>query len=526
MDGPVSLLARHGKILTPQAERILSTDSILMDGLVRHITEGGDLPFIIGETELISLLGPMPDAPSPQRRPPHVPPPGPKVEQSIARIAEAIALQQPVHIPRPIISPAIFEASEAEGDYRLIFDPAEHMGTKGRIEDFHRLFQDRYRTVRDLLRKQHGSLQPLEDIGRLSETEDQVRLIGMVQNVKTTKNGHTMFDLEDPTGSIRVLVSKNKEIFLLKLADDETVGIVGRFSKDNGGPGIVFADELVRPDIPTAHRRSTCTDPGAIAAFISDIHAGSKHFLHKEWRRMVRWLNGDGGGTLGEDISRRVKYLVVDGDLVDGIGIYPDQQQDLELPDISRQYEMLAELLSGIPSHIHIVMVPGNHDAVRLAEPQPQLPKEYAECFSNENIHFVTNPAFFSLSGVNVTAYHGKSIDDMVQLYKEVTYENPLEGMKEMLRSRHMSLTYGMRNQLSPEEIDMMVLREVPDVFVTGHVHRFGFTDYKGVQLIQAGTWQSQTSFQKMMNFKPQPAKMALLDLTTFEMRTYDATLT
>jgi DNA polymerase II small subunit len=421
---------------------------------------------------------------------------------------------------------SVYDASEGEGDFRLLFDPAEHMGTKGRIEDFHRLFQDRYRTVRELLRRQHGSLHPLEDIGRLFETEDQVRVIGMVQNVKATKNGHTIFDLEDPTGTIRVLVSKNKEIFRNKLADDETVGVVGRYSRDNGGPGIVFADELVRPDVPAPHQRRPCTDPGAMAAFISDLHAGSRHFLHKEWRRMVRWLNCENGDAPGEDIARRVKYLVVSGDLVDGIGIYPDQYKDLEVPDISRQYELLAELMSGIPPHIHIVMVPGNHDAVRLAEPQPALPKEYRDCFSNENIHFVTNPAFFSLSGVNVTAYHGKSIDDMVQLYKEVTYENPLEGMREMLRSRHMSLTYGMRNQLSPEETDMLVIRDVPDVFVTGHVHRFGSAEYKGVQLVQAGTWQSQTSFQRMMNFKPQPAKMALLDLATFEMRTYDATLT
>jgi DNA polymerase II small subunit len=497
-----------------------------MDGLLRKLSSGEQMPLIIGEAELGSMASSLsrapvlaPPIPAPVRQ--AVPP---VHDPGMVRIGEAITLQQMRSIPA--LAPdrtAKFVSSDTEGDVRILFDPSEHMGTKGKIEDFHKLFQDRYRTVRELLRKQHGSLHPLEDIGKLYETEEQVRLIGMVQNVKATKNGHTLFDMEDPTGTVRVLVSKNKEIFRNKLVDDETIGIVGRYSRDNGSSGIVFADELIRPDVAQVHRRRPCSDPGAIAAFISDIHIGSKHFLHKEWRRMIGWLNGSDGSSAGSDITDRIKYLVVCGDLVDGIGIYPDQDQDLEIPDISHQYEALAEILSGVPAHIHVIMVPGNHDAVRLAEPQPAIPKEFRDCFSNERIRFTTNPAFLSLSGVHVTAYHGKSIDDMVQLYKDVTYENPLEGMREMLRSRHMSLTYGMRNQLSPEEMDMMVIREVPDVFVTGHVHRFGSSDYRGVHLIQAGTWQSQTSFQKMMNFKPQPAKVALLDLSTFEMRTYDA---
>jgi DNA polymerase II small subunit len=306
------------------------------------------------------------------------------------------------------------------------------------------------------------------------------------------------------------------------LVDDETVGIVGKFSRDdNSTSGIVFADEVLRPDIVQHLKRRSGTK-GEIAAFISDIHAGSRHFLSRDWRRMVRWLNGEDSGSLDPGIAGRVKYLVVAGDLVDGIGIYPDQDKDLDIPDISRQYEMLAGILSEVPSHIHIILVPGNHDAVRLAEPQPALPREFTECFSNERIHFMTNPAYFSLSGVSVTAYHGKSIDDMVQLYKDVTYENPLEGMKEMLRSRHLGLTYGMRNQLSPEDRDMLILREVPDILVTGHVHRYGISDFRGVCMVQAGTWQSQTAFQRMMNFKPQPSRMALIDLSNWETNTWD----
>jgi DNA polymerase II small subunit len=236
-------------------------------------------------------------------------------------------------------------------------------------------------------------------------------------------------------------------------------------------------------------------------------------FLEKEWKRMTDWLNGEGKGSLSSDMAGRVKYMVIAGDLVDGIGVYPDQEADLVAPDISHQYEMLAEAMSRIPDHITIVMMPGNHDAVRIAEPQPPLPVEYQEMFTNESICFLSNPSFFSLSGVHVAAYHGKSLDDLVQLFQNVSYEDPIPGMVEMLKFRHFSPTYGMRNQLAPELKDHLLIKDIPDILVSGHVHRFGYDTYKGVQMIQAGTWQSQTPYQKMLNFKPQPAKMALVEL-------------
>jgi DNA polymerase II small subunit len=266
-------------------------------------------------------------------------------------------------------------------------------------------------------------------------------------------------------------------------------------------------------DVPSFHHRRLSEVSGLSAAFTSDIHIGSKMYLEKEWDRMVKWLRGEKDASLPAMDGTRVKYLVVAGDLVDGIGTYPNQDKDLLIKDIFKQYEALGESLSLLPEHLEIVLIPGNHDAVRLAEPQPPLPKEFQECFSNSHIHFLPNPAFFSIHGVHVAGYHGRSIDDLVTLFKDVSYEDPIEGMKEMLRFRHFSPAYGMRNQISPEDKDMLIIDNVPDIFVSGHVHRFGMDTYKGIQLIEGSTWQSQTEFQKMMNFKPQPARMGIVDL-------------
>lgn len=393
-------------------------------------------------------------------------------------------------------------------------DPSQRLGSPGKIDDFKNLFMDRYRSLRELIVKQNPDLVPISDIGSIYGSEDEVIFIGMVSDSRTTKNGHQMLVLEDTTGSIRALLSKTKEVFKTRLVNDEVISVTGRYkSGDRRGGGIVFADRVVRVDVPQLHRRRVSTTKGLLAAFTSDTHIGSRMYLAEDWERMISWLRGERDANLPAEVGRRVKYLIISGDLVDGIGIYPEQEKDLKIMDISKQYEALAGSLSRLPEHIELVLLPGNHDAVRLAEPQPPIPEEYQDLFSISRVHFLSNPTHFSLSGVHVSAYHGRSIDDLVTLFKDVTYESPIQGMKEMLRMRHFSPCYGMRNQLSPEETDMMVIGEVPDILVSGHVHRFEMEVYRGVQMVQGSTWQSQTKFQKLMNFKPQPSRMGIVDL-------------
>ena len=90
--------------------------------------------------------------------------------------------------------------------------------------------------------------------------------------------------------------------------------------------------------------------------------------MEEEWAGFLRWINGEVGNSRQRDVAGRIKYLVIPGDVVDGIGIYPDQESELSITDVYRQYEVLAEQLQLVPEHISIIMQPGNHDAVRPAE--------------------------------------------------------------------------------------------------------------------------------------------------------------
>ena len=84
---------------------------------------------------------------------------------------------------------------------------------------------------------------------------------------------------------------------------------------------------------------------------------------------MIEWFRTD-------PLARTVKYFVLSGDGVDGVGIYPGQERHLAIKDLFNQYGELARLLEGLPDWVDLMILPGNHDAVRPAEPQPALDPE------------------------------------------------------------------------------------------------------------------------------------------------------
>ncbi len=374
----------------------------------------------------------------------------------------------------------------------------------GNVIDFAKLFNDRYATLRKMLSKRR-ELAGLIPIAKAKKLQRDLRFAGIVNDSRTTKNGHTMIELEDETDKIQVLVMKGSRRDGDTYLKDEILGVVGALSKDGE---IVIAKDIVRPDIPL---RNGMTPNGSdsIVAFVSDIHIGSNTFLEKEWKRFMAWLRSSA-------VAKEVKYIVMPGDLVDGIGIYPGQEDELEIDDLYEQYSLLAETVKEFPDWIQLVMMPGNHDAVRLAEPQPALSGDIKDLFDS-NVQFVGNPCYMEIEGRTILAYHGKSMDDFNSSVRHLNYTNPQEAMKEMLKRRHLAPIYGDKTPLAPEQKDYMVIDTIPDIFVTGHVHVCRIDEYRGVRLINASAWQSQTAFQRMHNQMPDPARVPLVHLGTGE---------
>jgi DNA polymerase II small subunit len=88
--------------------------------------------------------------------------------------------------------------------------------------------------------------------------------------------------------------------------------------------------------------------------------------------------------------------------------------------------------------------------------------------------------------------------------------------MIEYLKRRNLIPTYGNDNIL-PEEKDYLFIKDVPDVFHCGHVHTNGYANYRGVHIINSGTWQGKTKYQEQLGHQPTPGRVPVMDLQNHE---------
>ncbi len=344
----------------------------------------------------------------------------------------------------------------------------------------------------------------------------------MVYEKTITKNGHILLTLEDETGIVKVLFpkperqgSKTSDLFTNagKIINDEVIAVRAKIA----GQDFIIASELAYPDIPVHNRKSTEDD--IAIGFMSDVHVGSKLFMGKQFDRFLEWING--GLDYRREIAERLKYITVSGDLVDGIGVYPNQERELAIDDIYKQYKQMFELFSKVPEYVEIFLLTGNHDAVRRAEPQPELLEEFHKDFKLSNIHLVSNPGYVTIDGLRVLCYHGTSLDSVIQGIPGCSYTKPEGAMVEVLKRRHLSPIYG-DNPIVPSKTDPMVIDQVPDILHMGHLHKNGYAEHHGTLIVNSGTWQGRTGFQVRMGHVPTPAVMPVYEAKSMQLQAVD----
>ena len=399
------------------------------------------------------------------------------------------------------------QKTNVQYDFKIIQDTSKKSYTSGELENLIAYFKSRYEKLANILSKR-PELRNYTKIADIDDSQDSLSLILMVREIRSSKNGHKIVEFEDDTGNISVLFSnKNEELFAEaeKLVRDEVVGVIANKSDDRG---FAFGQEIINPGVLRIPEKKM--DFGIV--FLSDVHIGSLTFLEDAFQRFIDWINCEFGDEEQRRVAEDVKYLIIGGDIVDGIGVYPNQDKELAIKDITEQYNEAARFLGNIRSDIKIIIAPGNHDASRVAEPQPAVPEEYAKAlYELDNVEFISNPGVVSLDGINVLIYHGRSFDDLVMAVKEFTYEKSDDIMEEMLQQRHLAPIYGERTPLASELEDYLVIDELPDIFHTGHIHINSYKRFKGIHLINSGTFQTQTEFQKIYNINPTPAEVPII---------------
>lgn len=410
-------------------------------------------------------------------------------------------------------------AKEYNANYEILKDPTGKMHTSGSYEDFMELFKDRFYSFKKLMRKRENisAANNIANILRLNQV-GEVKVIGLIISIKTTSSDNKMIQIEDLTGRINLLVkndSINYELFQKTnyLVNDIMIYVEGFYRPgENNRPGIIFVRNLTEIDIPVSFNPAYSDTPLSIA-LISDLHIGSKKFIPKLWKRFIKFLNGEFGNQKTRDFAGKIKYIMIAGDLIDGIGIYPNQKENLEISDIYKQYEKAAELLREIPSYIKIFYSPGSHEPVHKALPQPAVPKKYINGLFDLGVICVGDPVLIQTEGVKTLSFHGDSLIDLNMSIPGLSHEQPTKSMKEILRFRHLAPSYGGKNLIAPMRKDWLVIDTIPDIFHTGHIHISGFGNYRNILLVNSGCFQNKTKYMESFGINPTPGRIGIVEL-------------
>jgi len=424
------------------------------------------------------------------------------------------------HMDEPVITNT---NSESNGEsYKIIFDPTYKINSEDK-KDFFKLFDSRYKKTLKILSirsesRQIRKIKHVKDLRNKSrfssvfnENErgklvDSVFVAGLIMFKRNRKNDVELV-IDDTTGSLPV-VCRTRELIneASTLVLDQMLMLEISLSKKNSNDFVI--KDIMFPDIPEHVSSKSGTE--SYVALISDLHVGSKYFMEKEFNDFLGWLSSD------DDFVRKIKFICIAGDIVDGIGIYPNQDRELIDININSQMSYAAALLQKIPKRMHVFLIPGNHDPGRRALPQSAL-TNLRNFQQLENFSIIGNPSLVELNKVKLLMFHGQSLDDVIATVPGLSYSKPVEVMKILLRSRHLSPIYGNRTPIAPESEDMLVIDDVPDVFHAGHVHTTQVGRYKGTLIVNSGAWQKQTKFQQTMGITPTPGICILVNLATLQ---------
>ncbi len=467
----------------------------------------------------------------------------PKEAEAYLRRLEERATAQPV---KPTIQPTVVikQLSPKSGNYNIVANPEFRDPSPPSVEivrnyvrkpkkrsyqDFVQHFIVRFQKVSAILRtrKELANILPLDKLKKTGNANEAIAAIGLVSEKRETKNEHIILTIEDRTGSINILCSKNKADLLAMAQDihvDDVIGVTGKLGED-----IIFADSLVLPDVPLQHELKKSPDE-AYAVCVSDIHMGNKNFMAKEFEQFLSWLRGESGSAHAREIAKKTHYVIIPGDIIEGVGIYPNQENDLAIMDIYDQYKYCEEILLGIPADKHVIIIPGNHDIGRISEPQPRLPKDVMPRLAERpNTYFLSNPSTVRIHeqpgfpGFTILLYHGGSFirygNDVPRLFKEGGVNNPGAIMQYLMQRRHLAPAHGSTLYVPDIEEDQLVIDEVPDYLITGHLHMAQERTWRGITMLSCSCWVPITDYQQKQGLKCDPGKLVLMNLQTREVQ-------
>ncbi|MFX0211342.1 MAG: metallophosphoesterase [Candidatus Hodarchaeota archaeon] len=405
-----------------------------------------------------------------------------------------------VKIDDKIVKPSMdnFDLQRTPPNLIIQLDIPEKTIQKPEVEAFRKLFQNRFNKLSSILKEQLGKLDTLLkrnlSINEVPNNRSGI-IIGMVQDTRVLHTNRFVIQLEDPENEITtncVMVQDSTSFPEYRnIIRDTVIGISGVLPKNyREGPITAFwGKDIIRPSFPPIEFKPTQKNHKIL--FLADFHYGSKYFTRSIYAKLIKFLTLNNVKPSIKNLFSQIDTIIIIGDLIDGIGRFSNQKDEILFHSLRAQYSGLAKLLAEIPSNVEIIIIPGEHDATQVALPQPAIDKEIAkDLLALPNVKSHGNPLRLLIDEIKLLVFHGQGNDTLFRKNVKSELFNPILGMQNILEYRHISPEYGSSIPLAPFYKDYLVINEVPNVFVTGHFHKAKYQEYKGVKLISCGTFQ------------------------------------
>lgn len=381
---------------------------------------------------------------------------------------------------------------------------------------FFKFFQSRYEKFKKILKKKKlSNLVNVREAKRRRENNKRSVII-MVSDKRTVKNGKGgLIRGEDESGMVKLFVPFDpplEEKFHSLLKNSV---IACQFHKSSSGLPIV--DDILFPDIPYPREKSRANHSHKVL-FLSDLHVGSKDFLKGVFDTFINFIQGN---VDGENEAEEIDYIIITGDVIDGVGVYPNQQREVVIDKVEKQYEIVREYLKKIPEDKRIIIIPGNHDAAGRLLPQP--PSPFFEGINDlPNINLLSNPALVEIEGVDILLFHGQGFEEIAGSLG-FGVNSPTKIATQVLKQRHLCPIWDSVSNFPIRE-DPLVIDRTPDIMATGHLHVYGYKKYKSTLILNSGSFQGKTSWQRELGIQPTPGLFPVVNLKNFKVKFLDFT--
>ncbi|MHA2238786.1 MAG: metallophosphoesterase [Candidatus Hodarchaeales archaeon] len=365
------------------------------------------------------------------------------------------------------------------------------------IKAFREIFIQRYHQLSQMILK---NISPEISIFRRNLHKDRIPpsrngiLIGMVQDTGVLHTNRFVIFLEDPiTGkTTKCVIVQEPPSFpeYRNIIRDTVIGIIGVLPKNfiEGEIKAFWGRDIIRPSFKNHHFEPK--DIYSRVLCISDIHYGSKNFAGNLFSKLIEYLNGRIQINENSLNPESIDTIIILGNLIEGVKHSRNDVQHDIIESFDNQYQLLSEALRKIPNRIKIIVIPGEKDASQMVIPQPAIDKKVAKSlYSLPNVQNHGNPLRLTINGMKFLIYGGHGYKQIFQDRLKLKSNDLIKGIEDLLEYRHLYPEYGSFISLAPYSKDYLVIDDIPDIVVTGHLHKANHGIYKGIRIVNCGTF-------------------------------------